>query len=147
MAIRLPYKTIIESTDTGDLGGSSVSGVVATEFDIPQDCDGVVVKFTASVAGAGMSATLQTTDDAGTTWYDIVQSSVVSAAGNDTAEWLTGSTIVDSKAVGAATALAGTTGLPILGKRGRVVLEHAGDTTVNDLAKIVVSTGHQSATA
>jgi len=78
--------------------------------------------------GGGASATLQTTDDGGTTWYDVARSSIVSNANGTTAEWLAGGTVVDANAIGSAAASslggAAVSGLPILSQRGRVFLRY-----------------------
>lgn len=88
MSIRLPLYTVVSFDDSGDVGAGSVAGVATKTFTLPQDTDNVVVKFTASIVGGGASATFQTTDDGGATWYDVARTSVVSNANNTTAEWL-----------------------------------------------------------
>ncbi len=97
MSIRLPLFTVLDYNNTTIQGGgpSSVNGGVAKAFTLPQDCDNIVVKFSASVVGGGASATFQTSDDGGTTWYDVARTSIISYAGNsvlgagqDNAEWL-----------------------------------------------------------
>jgi len=86
--IRLPLKVIANFSDDNDTGTGSVSGIIPHVFQLPQDCDNVVVKFTASCVGTGLSAVLQTTDDGGTTYYDCARTSIVSNATNATAQWL-----------------------------------------------------------
>ncbi len=95
MSIRFPLQTILDVQDNGNYGTSSVSGGIAHNFNIPQDTDNIVVKFQASTAGAGVSTVIQTTDDGGTTWYDVARTSVVSNTGQSVlsgahtnAEWL-----------------------------------------------------------
>lgn len=88
MAIRLPLQKIASFTDANDTGTGSVSGGIPHTFKIPHDTDNVVVKMTASVAGTGVSAVFQTTDDGGTTYYDVARTSVVSNANATTAQWL-----------------------------------------------------------
>ena len=76
MGIRLPLQTVLDTTQT-DSGGS-VAGGWAYPFKIPQDTDNVVVKFTPSVVAGGVSVTFQTSDDGGTTYYDVARSSIAS---------------------------------------------------------------------
>jgi hypothetical protein len=85
MSLRLPIQ-FVEFQDNGNIGVSSAAGGVAHTFTLPQDTDNVVVKVTASVAGAGASVVFQTTDDGGTTWYDVARTSVVSNGAKP--EWL-----------------------------------------------------------
>ncbi len=147
MSIRLPLKVVGSFTDSGDTGTGSVGGAIMHTFMIPQDTDNVVVKLTASCVGAGLSAVLQTTDDSGSTWYDVGRTSVVSNAVNATAQWLsvpvtgggvktagtfaTGSIV--SMGIGSAQSLqAGSqtvTGLPILSQYARVAVVITGDVT------------------
>lgn len=88
MAIRLPLTEILNAQNNGLLGAASTAGGIANTFLIPQDTDNIVVKMTASTAGAGVSTVLQTSDDGGTTWYDVARTSVVSNANATTAVWL-----------------------------------------------------------
>ena len=99
MSIRLPLKNVLDvnNSSLNPTGPASVSGGVAYTFDLPQDTDNVVVKFTASILAGGVSATLQTTDDGGTTWYDVARTSIISdslgfgsvlGGGHPGAEWL-----------------------------------------------------------
>lgn len=90
--IRLPLQNVLDVNNsainaTGP--ASTVGGVVAGPFLLPQDCDNVVVKLEASVLAGGVSATLQTTDNGGATWYDVARTSIVSNTGGSVlAEWL-----------------------------------------------------------
>lgn len=153
MAIRHPLKTVETFTDANDTGTGSVSGEIQHDFTLPGDTDNVVVKVSASVAGTGISAVLQTTDDGGTTYYDMARTSIVSnAVAGTTAEWLTGGTITDGGAyVGATNAIAAeaSSGLPLLSKKGRVAIIIAGDVTSAASNSIVteVMTGNQANTA
>src|SRR3990167_3706425 len=85
MAIRLP---LTGALDYSDAGTSSVATGTIKTFQLPQDTDNVVLKLTASIIGGGVSATFQTTDDGGTTWYDVARTSIVSNANATTAQWL-----------------------------------------------------------
>ena len=153
MAIRLPLTVVGQFSDDNDTGTGSVSGGWAHTFLIPQDTDNVVVKMTASIVGA-VSTTLQTTDDGGTTWYDVARTSIVSNAASANAEWLstpvigigvrttisgsssttTGTTPASIYgAIGSATAgglgQKAVTGLPILSRQARVFGETTGNVT------------------
>jgi hypothetical protein len=167
MAIRLPLRTVLDVTTTS-VGAGSVAGVFAYPFKVPQDTDNIVVKMTASVVGAGISATLQTSDDGGTTYYDVARTSVVSNSGatavaGQNAQWLSATTTsmgmrtgvtqaasVISAGIGQpGTSILGaqqTSGLPILGLQNRVILQLVGDATANT-TRVKVMVNNQSATA
>lgn len=168
MAIRLPLQTVFYSDNSTEVGAGSVGGGVALPFTIPQDTDGVVVKFTASVAGAGVSALLQTTDDGGTTWYDVARTSVVSNANNATAVWCIGPVVSAGMAtaqnnfptaslltVGIRSTAASTlatnqiSGLPMLSQQARVFLILGGNITSAASNSLIteVMVNSQSATA
>ena len=168
MAIRLPLYVVGSFDDSTETGVNSVAGGVPHTFTIPQDTDNVVVKLTASVAGTGVSATFQTTDDGGTTWYDVARTSIVSNANGTNAEWLsipvngqglrsssvvaTGS-VVGGGTIGAAAASTlsskSSSGLPLLSQQGRVFVILNGNVTVATANSIVtqVKVNSQSATA
>src|SRR3990167_5312202 len=158
MAIRLPLKTVLSYDDVGQDGTTSVAGGVAKAFILPQDTNNVVVKLTASVIAGAVSATFQTSDDGGTTWFDVARTSVVSNANNTNAEWLSIPTI----GTGIATGLSGypaagsilsvatgraaasslgvrqVSGLPILGQLNRVFLIYTAAVSSTDLARVKV---------
>lgn len=161
MAIRLPLTTVL---DLDDSGTSSIATGTSSEFNLPQDTDNIVLKLTASIVGGGVGAFLQTTDDGGTTWYDLGRTSVVSNATSATAQWLsvpvTGAGIATgvnksnsilSVAIGAATAsLVGIqqmTGLPVLSQKARVVLSYSAAGTSNATSRVQIKVNSQSATA
>lgn len=167
MSIRLPLQTVGDFQDNGLIGAASVAGGIPHVFTIPQDTDSIVVKVTASVAGGGASATLQTSDDGGTTWYDVGRTSIVSnTAGNQNATWTMGTVSASGIAtainafpaasilsVGIANTAASTlganqiSGLPILGPLGRVfTIMQAGATGVASV-RTQVKVQSQSATA
>ena len=174
MSIRLPLKVVETFTDSNDTGTGSVAGMINHLFTLPQDTDNVVVKVTASVAGTGVSAVLQTTDDGGTTYYDIGRTSIVSNANGTTAEWLATGTSTPGfrSAVQAQTSVAGSTnegvtlntigsaaasslgqsemsGLPVLSQQGRVGIIINGDVTSAASNEVVtkVLVNQQSATS
>ena len=155
MGIRLPLRTVLAvDNDIIATGPASTAGGVAHTFDIPQDTDNVVVKFRASILAGGVSATLQTTDDGGSTWYDVARTSIVSNANAVTAEWLSAPVVGYGfkSAVQAQTSVAGSTnvavalntigsagastlgqrensGLPILSTRNRIFLRYSNAVT------------------
>jgi hypothetical protein len=167
MSIRLPLQTVLTYNDVGQTGATSVAGGVAKTFTVPQDTDNIVVKFTASVIAGAASATLQTTDDGGTTWYDVARTSVVSNANNTTAEWLSvpvisaGINPIVKSTANAGSILGGTvgsaaastlgsrqiSGLPILGQLNRIFLIYTAAVSSTDLAQVEVKVNSQSATA
>lgn len=174
MAIRLPLKTVASFSDANEVGAGSVAGGVAHTFTIPQDTDNIVLKFAASLVG-GASALLQTTDDGGTTWYDVARTSIVSntPAGNE--EWLstpvdgfgvrtfTGNGVIGSVGGGTSASALGTignaaasslgakqqTGLPILSQQARVFIILNGNITAAaaNLLTTEIKVNSQSATA
>ncbi len=177
MAIRLPLKQVLDqdtSVENGAgvaVGNASLAGVAAYEFTIPQDADNIVVKFTASIKGAGASVTLQTSDDGATTWYDVARTSIISNAVAENAQWLSSPVIgVGARsgdlpgtissggganagsifgAIGTAASssigMLTVTGLPILGQQGRVaVIYSAGITSIiNERIKVLVNSQDQ----
>lgn len=166
MAIRFPLQGVLDRTITGNFGPNSVAGGVAIPFTIPQDTDNVLVKFTASTVGGGVSATLQTTDDGGNTWYDVARTSVVSNTGGEqNAAWAAGTVINPGQATGftqsasvltvgignsAASTLGAqqVSGLPVMSQQARVFLIASGNP--NNAANTVrarVYVNSQSATA
>lgn len=148
MSIRLPLKNVGTFTAAAnETGAGSTAGGIAYSVVLPQDTDNVVVKFTASVVGA-YSAVLQTTDDGGTTWYDVSRTSIVSNANTTTATWCLGQVngggvataqngfpTASILSVGirntAASTLAANqiSGLPILSQQARVFVRITGDIT------------------
>ncbi len=166
MAIRLPLTTVLDITQT-DQGTGSVAGGWAYPFKLPQDTDNVLVKFTPSVTAGGVSVIFQTSDDGGTTYYDVARSSI--ASNNLTGpHWMSIPTITGSStrasivAVGSVIAvnnigpsnastlggLSGPTysGLPVMGIQNRVFVISTGNATAIS-ARVQVSANQQSATA
>lgn len=87
MAIRLPLTTVLDTTISETLpGASSVAGGIARPFMLPPDTDNVVMKIPlASISGTGtVSAIFQTSDDGGTTWYDVARSASYGSANGAT---------------------------------------------------------------
>lgn len=150
MAIRFPApQNVLNATGSNETGAGSVAGGVAWPFQLPQDVDNVVVKFTASVSGAGYSAVFQTSDDGGTTYYDVARTSIVSNANNTTAQWLSiplisgginpqvlstvnpGSVLGGAVGSAAASSLGNrqVSGLPVLGIQNRIFVMITGNVT------------------
>ena len=159
MGIRFPLKNIQVINDNAT--SSVATGTIET-FTVPQDTDNIVVKFVASIIGGGASAFLQTSDDGGTTWYDVGRTSVVS----NSTQWLSAPVI--NAGIGATSAsVSGTTfvnpaigstaastlgigrmsGLPILGTLNRIVLSYSAAGTSNDTATVDVKVNSESGTA
>lgn len=170
MAIRLPLQGIktYSEVNGNTPGASSVAGGTPIPFVIPMDTDNVVVKLQASVSGGGYSALFQTSDDGGSTWFDVARTSIVSnTAGNYAAEWLSIPVIspginpgnrtlqVAGSILGAAIGKAPAStlgalqvsGLPIMGTLNRVFLISTGTITATSLVQVDVKVNSQSATA
>lgn len=165
MSVRLPLTTVLDVSNT-DLGAASVSGGYAYPFKIPQDTDNIVVKFRPSVVTGGMSVILQTSDDGGTTYYDVARTSIISNTAGQTPHWISAPVISAgvnpiTVSIKVGSVLGGTigganastlgsgqvSGLPILGLQNRVFLISSGGNTVNDGTRIEVKVNSQSATA
>lgn len=162
MAVRLPGQIVL-SVNATDTGTASVAGGTPYPFQVPQDTDNIVVKFNASIVGAAASATLQTSDDGGTTYYDIARTSTISGG---VPEFLSAATIsagvnpiVRSNAtagsvLGGAIGSAGAStlgsrqvsGLPILGIQNRLFVIYTGNITTSSVLA-TVRVNQQSATA
>lgn len=160
MAIRLPLTTVLSSNNNDEVGAGSVNGVVSIPFTLPIDMDNLVVKMSATMAGGGVSAQLQTTDDGGTTWFGVARTSIVSAATGDAVQWLsvpvsgfgvrsasivsTGSIVAGGNIGNSAPSTlsfgGGYTGLPILSQQARIVLQlQAGVTSSSILTQVKVN--------
>lgn len=166
MSIRLPLQAIVQDVRPTETGTSSVGGTINIPVTLPQDTDNVVVKLVASVAGAGISAQLQTTDDGGATWYGIGRTSVVSNAVGDNAQWISatvlGTGISSASIVAVGSVIAGNgiqsaqpstlssgdlSGMPILSPTARVALQIVGNitTAASNIITTTVSANSQSA--
>ncbi len=170
MSIRLPLQSFTFVDSGYGAGAGSIAGGDAFVFTLPQDTDNVVVKFTASVTGGGVSATFQTTDDGGSTWYDVARTSTVSNARSLNAEWLsipvistgigstpqtsvvfTGSVVAFQRTIGSAAASTlgqgQISGLPIMSPLNRIFVIATGAVSATSLIQAVVKANSQSATA
>ena len=175
MAIRLPLTRVLSYNNTTIQGGgpSSTAGGVAKTFNLPMDTDNVVVKLQASVMAGGVSATFQTSDDGGTTWYDVSRTSIVSDANATTAEWLSIPVLghgikttyingdiasvggqaaasiyqVTGRAAASTLSQLSTSGLPIMGVQNRIFLRYTAAVSSIISESVTVSVNQQSATA
>lgn len=164
MSIRIPQQGVIDITHTNQ-GSSSVAGGWAYPFQLPQDTDNVYVKMVASVTAGGISAVFQTSDDGGTTYFDVARTSIVSAnevgaapqflsipvigGGIRTAATFAGASVISAGigAVSASTLAQGqVSGLPVLGIQNRIFLQSAGNATAIS-ARVIVRANNQSATS
>lgn len=167
MAIRLPLQTVLDYNDSGNTGATSV---VSKTFMLPQDLDNVLVKIpVASINGTNPTADvyLQTSDDGGTTFYDVLHMpTVTGTVTNASALW--GSAPVNGMGIRSFSASVGgmasilqitgnasvrglaagqVSGLPILGQFGRVQISYGGTIAANNGLQVQVKTNSQSATA
>lgn len=174
MGIRFPLQDVLTvSTALTATGPASTAGGIAHTFTLPQDTDNVVVKLQASVMAGGVSATFQTTDDGGTTWYDVARTSIVSNANGTTAEWLSvpvigpgvATTYVSGTvpsvggqaaasiygAIGSAAASTlgqkAVSGLPLLSRYNRIFLRYTAAVTSIISETITVSANSESGTS
>ena len=170
MSIRIPAYKVLDVTHTNQ-GSTSVAGGWAYPFKVPQDTDNVVVKLAPSVVAGGMSAIFQTSDDGGTTWYDVARTSIASNSGATAvspaaAQWLsipvstglsrnvpvasliaTGSLVagVFNGSASASTLASGqSSGLPLLGIQNRVFLVSTGNATSISTRVIVLANSQSS---
>lgn len=166
MAIRLPLTTVLDTTHTNQ-GSTSVAGGWAYDFKLPPDTDNVVVKFTPSVTAGGISAIFQTSDDGGTTFFDVARTSIASSnALGKAPQWLSIPVIspginplvksnanVGSVAGGAIGGASASTlgsqevsGLPVLGIQNRVFLITTGNATaVSGRIQVMVNSQSRNA--
>lgn len=157
MSIRIPTSPALTFTSTATSGTDSQTVI------LPQDVDNVTVKLTADTF-TGTNPTcdvyIQTSDDGGTTWYDMGNLGQVTAAiVNQNARWgffstlggpkrTQGASVLDIGAAAASTAgVQSYTGLPIMGRALRVFLKYGGTQLANSGITVKVYTNQQSATA
>jgi len=161
MGIRFPLKNIQVINDSGT--SSVATGTIKT-FTIPQDTDNILLKLRASITGGGVCAYLQTTDDGGTTWFDVGRTSIVSADGtNVLSQWMsapvvspgmaaTSSSVVGKTATFANIGPAGAStlgvgqmsGMPILSTLNRVVLSYSAAGTSNTVAIVDIKVNSEA---
>ena len=153
MSIRLPILEVLDETHT-NLGATSVAGGWAYPFNLPTDVDNVVVKVNPSTTAGGVSVIFQTSDDGGTTFYDVARTSIASNSGatavtGANAQWLSIPVIspgmATARTFAAASIITGgigstsastlasgqISGLPIIGIRNRLFLISDGNVTAH----------------
>lgn len=167
MGIKLPLTGALDITHTDQGSGvGSVAGGWAYPFKLPQDTDNIIVKVLPSVVAGGVSVIFQTSDDGGSTYYDVARTSIASA--NSTGalpQFLSiptiqgavtrasvvavGSVIAVNSMGPVAASTLGTgqySGLPIMGLQNRIFLITTGNvTSINTRVQVLVN--QQSATA
>lgn len=174
MGIRFPLTTVLDYNDSGNTGATSV---VSATFRIPQDADNIVVKVpVSSINGTNPVAAIyvQTTDDGGTTWYDMARLPDVTqtAITNANALWASipvvgfglrttlgpqvsvlgggnGSSILSIIGNASMRSLGAQTqsGLPVLGPLGRIQISYAGTVALNAGVQVQVKVNSDSTTA
>lgn len=174
MGIRFPLTTVLDYNDAGNVGATSV---VSQTFKIPQDADTIIVKVpVGSINGTAPLAAifLQTTDDGGTTWYDIARTPDVSQTSVNSANalWM----VANVNGLGVRTTINPTTsllgggmpgsiltvtgnasmrslapgtmsGLPIMGPLGRIQISYAGTLVLNAGVQVKVLVNSDSTAA
>ena len=87
MSIRFPLQVVKSITNT------ATTGTTNYDFFLPQDCDSVVVKlYTGTFTGTSptINVFVQTSDDGGTTWYDLAHfAQLVAEVTKQNANWVT----------------------------------------------------------
>lgn len=132
MSIRLPIFAAVDKTfgPSATPGSASVAGIESFTFNLPQDTDNVVMKmYQASISGTGtISALFQTSDDGGSTWYDVARTNTYTSANgatsilNGTAEWVSIPVIsmgVKTTISGSTSITTGTTPVSVLSVTGK----------------------------
>lgn len=157
--LRYPTVNVLDYNDSGNVGATSV---VSQTFTLPQDTDAVVLKVpVASIVGTDptVNVYLQTTDDGGTTYYDVCNLAVpntvaasVLVVANASARWAVANTFGQARQSSVITGNAsvrGTagnqyTGLPIMSRQGRVQIAYGGTITTNNGLQVQVKAHQQS---
>lgn len=174
MGIRFPLQTVLDYNDSGNTGATSV---VSATFKVPQDADNIIIKVpVSSINGTNPVAAIyvQTTDDGGTTWYDMARLPDVTqtAVTNANALWAsipvngfgmrtTQSPTVSVLGGGAGASVLSVTGnasmrglaaqsqsgLPVLGPLNRIQISYAGTIALNAGLQVQVKVNSDSSTA
>ena len=149
MSIRTPLQVVKSITNT------AVTGTTNYDFFLPQDTDTVVVKlYTGTFTGTSptLNVYVQTTDDGGTTWYDLAHfAQLVAAVTKQNANWATIGVCngFDNASVsGASTLGVGKVApIPIMDKLMRVAVIIGGTQVVNAGTEIRVYASSQARAA
>lgn len=152
MSIRIATQTVLDKTfgPSTTPGSASVAGVEAQQFLLPQDVDNVVMKWMqASVSGSGtVSLLFQTSDDGGSTWYDVARTNTYTSANgatsilNGTAQWTSIPVIgmgVRTTVSGSTSITTGTTPVSILSVTGNAAASTLGAGQVSGLPIMGIS--------
>ncbi|MBX4188448.1 MAG: hypothetical protein KW793_04965, partial [Candidatus Doudnabacteria bacterium] len=169
MSIRLPLQTVLDQNDAGNTGATSVRSYT---FNIPQDTDAITVKVpVASINGTSPTADvyLQTSDDGGTTFYDVLHLPTITGTTIANANALWGTALVcgpgfrstqsglSSLIQTSVLTITGNasvrglgagqiSGLPILGIQNRIQISYGGTVAANTALQVQVKVHSQSAT-
>lgn len=150
MSIRFPLQVVKSITDT------ATTGTVNYPFLVPQDIDGVVVKvYTGTFTGTNptLDVYFQTTDDGGTTWYDVAHFPQFTAAvTKQLANWITIPVNCNVKTVPSTSgtsqlAASLITPIPLLSKECNIVVKYGGTQLTNGGVEIRVLANSQSRAA
>lgn len=152
MAIRFPLQVVKSITNT------ATTGTTNYDFFLPQDCDSIAVKlYTGTFTGTSptLNVFVQTTDDGGTTWYDLIHlPQLVAAVTKNNANWATaGVSTGFSVASASGCSTLGVSGIgavaaiPILSRNMRVAVIIGGTQVVNSGTEIRVYANSQSRAA
>jgi len=174
MGIRFPLTTVLDYNDSGNTGATSV---VSQTFRVPQDADNIIVKVpVTSINGTSPVAAIyvQTSDDGGTTWYDMARLPDVTqtAITNANALWASipvngfgvrttqgpqvsvlgggpGSSILSITGNASMRSLSAQSqsGLPVLGPLNRIQISYAGTVALNAGLQVKVLVNSESGTA
>ena len=138
MSIRIPSSPVLDYSST-----IATATTDNKTFLLPQDCDGFAVKLTCSVFGLTTDDVyIQTTDDGGTTWYDMANmKQIITTITDANAIWayfsviapkegmrpsLVGSVGQIAPATAAGTSPGNYTGVPVLGRLNRIFFNATG---------------------
>lgn len=134
MAIRTYPVTVIDKTfgPSATPGSASVAGIEAQTFMLPTDTDNVIMKWVqASISGTGTVRILfQTTDDGGTTWYDVASTNTQNG---------------NSMATSILTGTAHFVSIPVIGVGMRTTISGSSSTTTGTTPVSVLGVTGQSA--
>lgn len=147
MSIRFPLSVVKSITDT------ATSGTVNYPFLVPQDTESLVVKvYTGTFTGTNptLDVYFQTTDDGGTTWYDVAHFPQFTAAVSKTqANWITIPVTMNTKTVpstaGCSTLAASLVSpIPLLSKECNIAVKYGGTQLANGGVEVRVYSNSQA---